>query len=464
MAGIGFKLRQILRDESYSNLLKGYVYAALVSTGPWVISIIGLATIGTLGIFLIRTLFGSVPEPLLANLALFRTLVVYTYAGTLILTGPIMMTTTRYVADRLFVNDTRALAPCYHWVATVVIVVGGLVAGAFHAFAGLELVAAVGAIVLFQAVALTWVGVIFLSAAKDYMAIVRAYALGFGCSVVLTIWGVIRQDLTAMIWGFALGQVIEAALMGIRIRLEFPSDRTVEALVSRHWRTLPYLAAIGLFYNIGIWADKVAFWAGPWGQQLRGWFYSAPHYETCIFLGYVTILPAMALFLIRIEAAFYKHYAAFYGAIRGGADLEAIRREKRAMVDAVRLSAGRLLKVQGFFTLGLILVAPWLMRSNPDLVPTFRVALLAAFAQVMLLILLIALLYFDWQQEVAALSVVFALSNVTLTVASFRLEEPLHGLGYLLACLVTLALGLVVFERRMTSLEYETFTKQPIRT
>ena len=43
MAGIGFELRRILVKDSYTSTLRAYIYAGLISSGPWVLSIIGLA-------------------------------------------------------------------------------------------------------------------------------------------------------------------------------------------------------------------------------------------------------------------------------------------------------------------------------------------------------------------------------------------------------------------------------------
>jgi uncharacterized membrane protein len=346
--------------------------------------------------------------------------------------------------------------------------IGGAGAAAFHAFAGLDAASAVAGVLLFQAVALVWVGMIFLSAAKDYAAIVRAFAVGSGISVAGAVWGAHRIGFPGMMWGFTAGQVVLAMLLGVRVRAEFPSDRNHDPAVRTAWRAMSHLIVIGLFYNVGIWIDKVIFWTSPQqGEVLRGWFRAAPRYDPCAFLGYLTIVPAMALFLIRIETGFYKYYAAFYAAITQGGGLASIRRQKEDMVQALRLSAARLLKLQGAVTFALILltplILPWL-GLDPDLAPTMRMGLLAAFVQVFLLILFIVLLYFDWQREVAYLALVFCGLNALLSWFSLGLGERWFGAGYLLACLLTLVAGLAVFERRMEHLERETFTNQPMRS
>lgn len=456
MAGIGIKLQDILKDRSYRSLLKGYIYAGLISAGPWLLAVIGVAIIQVLGAWM-------VPRD---ELEAFLGVIVYTYAGSLILTGAIQMATTRYVADRLFAEDMSALTPCYNWVATVVVVAGGLVAGAFHSVAGLDPAAAVGSVVLFQALSLTWVGMIFLSAAKDYEAVVSSCAVGYGASVAGWLVGALYGGVPGMIWGFALGQVVLAVLYGTRIRAEFPSSKATDSRVFQHWRTMPQLVVIGIFYSVGIWADKIVFWFGPWGKHITGWFYTAPHYNTCIFLAYLTVVPSMALFLIRVEAGFYKHYTAFYNTIVGGGDLKSVRRQKQEMEDALWLSAIRLVKLQGIVTLTFIFVAPWVLRGLGlplNLTPTFRTTLLAAFGQVLLQFLLIFLLYFDWKRDVALLTIAFAVMNAAFSYGTVHLDPRFHGFGYLLACLIALGIGVLVFDRRMQGLVRESFSKQRIR-
>ena len=50
MAGIGFELRKILSRDSYTATLRAYLYAGLISSGPWVLSIVSVMLIGVLSL------------------------------------------------------------------------------------------------------------------------------------------------------------------------------------------------------------------------------------------------------------------------------------------------------------------------------------------------------------------------------------------------------------------------------
>ena len=50
MAGIGFELRRLLDRQSLWGLVKAYAYAGVISSGPWVLSILGVMGIGLLSV------------------------------------------------------------------------------------------------------------------------------------------------------------------------------------------------------------------------------------------------------------------------------------------------------------------------------------------------------------------------------------------------------------------------------
>ena len=89
MAGIGFELRKLMRRDSFWGLIRAYGYAGLISSGPWVLSILGVMGIG---IFSINRV---------ASLAVRQFLVSVTYlmATSLILTGFLQLMFTRFIAD-----------------------------------------------------------------------------------------------------------------------------------------------------------------------------------------------------------------------------------------------------------------------------------------------------------------------------------------------------------------------------
>ena len=90
MAGIGFELRKLLRKESYSGLIQAYAYAGIISSGPWVLSIVGILAIG---------LLSSTTAGTSLLVGQFQVSVTYLMASSLVLTGIIQLGFTRFIAD-----------------------------------------------------------------------------------------------------------------------------------------------------------------------------------------------------------------------------------------------------------------------------------------------------------------------------------------------------------------------------
>ena len=118
MAGIGFELRKLLQRESYFALVRAYAYAGLISSGPWVLSIVGLVVIGVLSVNIV------VPNLLVTQ---FQVSVTYLIAGSLILTGVVQLAFTRWVSDQLFARKGAGIVPNF----AGVLLVTNLAAGTF---------------------------------------------------------------------------------------------------------------------------------------------------------------------------------------------------------------------------------------------------------------------------------------------------------------------------------------------
>ena len=77
--------------------------------------------------------------------------------------------------------------------------------------------------------------------------------------------------------------------------------------------------AVGLLYNLAIWIDKIVFWfAADTGMNVIGPLRASVIYDMPVFLAYLSIIPGMAVFLVRFETDFVEWYDKFYNAVREG--------------------------------------------------------------------------------------------------------------------------------------------------
>ena len=132
------------------------------------------------------------------------------------------MLVTRYLADRLYLNDTDSVAPTCAGVL-VMIIPFFLITLPFLAFTPFDIRYRLLVITLFLTLTMTWIIVMLLSAARGYIRILvifaTCYTLGVGASIGLGhLFGLLGS-----LAGFTLGQMTCLSFLIVVVYLEFPS-------------------------------------------------------------------------------------------------------------------------------------------------------------------------------------------------------------------------------------------------
>jgi uncharacterized membrane protein len=318
VAGIGFALNRILQKRTYTSVLQAYGYAAAISSGPWVLSIISLA------------LLGFVSKGSRQDLELFYVAVTHVFGFSLILTGPLQLLLTRYTSDRLYDGREEEIFPAFLGTASVVAAVA-LLAGSlfFFCFTSAPLLFQLGATELFISVSCLWLAAVLLSAIKDYHQVLGCFAVGYTASFLLA-WGLRPHGVGAVMCGFAGGQLLLFSLLTAIIYRQFGrcgnAGHHLPSYFTKHWA----LAGCGLLYNLGIWSDKfIHWWFSPHNMHLAGALYASPFYDEAVSLSFVSVAPGMAVFLLSMETKFATHYETFFKKVLQRESLASIRETRR---------------------------------------------------------------------------------------------------------------------------------------
>jgi uncharacterized membrane protein len=232
----------------------------------------------------------------------------------------------------------------------------------------------------------------------------------------------------------------------------------------RYFKLHPRLAGIGLFYNVGIWADKFMFWTSQEGEWLDARLRYCAIYDSPMFFAYVSILPSFVYFFLLLETDFFFKYHDYYAAIQDQEGLSVLERRRVGIIESLRHNLTRVLLVQGLTSVAAILLAPWFVdvaKMNPLQMSILRVGTYGAFLQGGALILQNILLYFDHQSEALKVSALFCLANVAATFLTLTMGLPAYGYGFSAAALLTIALALYYLIERLRLLHYWTFSRQP---
>jgi uncharacterized membrane protein len=308
-----------------------------------------------------------------------------------------------------------------------------------------------------------WILVVMLSGLRTYKLILGAFVIGYGLTVSAALWLRV-YGLEGLMAGFFIGQSVMMFLMLALLVHEYPAEKMISFGFLDKNKVFYSLAAISIIYNLGIWADKIIFWFNPLtSEPVIGPLRSAFIYDPPIFLAYLAIIPGMAVFLLRMEADFVDRYDAFFNAIREGDTLLSIRRLKGEMINTIQASFIEIFKIQMITSVVIIFAADRILSTfgiSTNFRMLFSVDVVAVGVQVVLLGIFNVLFYLDKRYMILSLAILFAISNVILTLISQSLGPAFYGFGFAGAVLITTVLGFSVLNRKLNRLEYETFMLQ----
>src|SRR5262249_24706753 len=153
-------------------------------------------------------------------------------------------------------------------------------------------------------------------------------------------------------------------------------------------------------------------------------------YDVPIFVAYLSVVPGMAVFFVRIETDFAESYDRYYDAVRRGDTLGGLRRLRLALVSAARSGLEDIFRIQGLTVAALLLVGENVLaifRIPAFYAYLFKIDVVGVACQVVLLATLTVLFYIDCRRLALALAALFAGANLVLSIASQHLGPRFYG-------------------------------------
>lgn len=455
MAGIAFRLQKLLDEDDYSSLIKAYLFSGVISSGPFLIVIIILGSIRLLS----KGLIGLHQSNLLMSL------IVYVYAFSMIGVSPFIYIATRYLADRYFLKQLSSFTPSYLSLLYIVFALQSILALLFLNYTTLSFRTEWITYSLLLVTSGIWIAMIFISAARNYMWIVISFFLGAFLSVLFA-W-LLGQSIgfDGYLLGFCLGQFVCFLMLTYQIFKEFGYESSYDFGFISYFKSHPALAFVGLFYFTGIWIDKIIIWFSKFGDQITQGIHISFDYDTPMFLAYLTVVPAMAFFLVRMETSFVQRYHGYYSSVRQRGSLFDIKEKQKAMMANLSQSFQEYAIFQGILTGAIILFLypiTQFLNLNISQIGILRISLLGSFLLMGFVMLLNITFYFDFQKDSLITCAVFFLTNLVFTLISIQIGFEALGFGYTISCFVTTALSFWLLNRKLKNLNYWTFMKQPL--
>jgi polysaccharide biosynthesis protein PelG len=449
MAGIGFELNKLARRDDLIGVFGAYLHSAFAIAGPWLFTVIALACT--------TILYGDSGS---ADLMNFRGVIVYNFSFSLVLSAPVYMIMTRYLADQIHVRDVTTTPTVMLESLLLVFLFNLPVAIFFYVFYfDMSLELRLAAFANMFLIAGVWLLSVFLTALKDFAAVTRAYIIGMIVAVLVADYFA-DGNAAGMVAGYNTGLMLIVFLLAARIFAEYPYQLTTNFALKPFWHKYWELAVGGFFYNAALWIDKWIMWYAPEAAELETKMRFYPDYDSAMFMAAMTILPALALFVFSVETNFFTHYRRFYGNILAHASLRRVRQFHSKIIESILEGGRNLMLLQGIVCFLAILLAPQIFEMTRMFflqMSIFRLGALGSFFQVLLLFATIILAYFDCRKMNMWIFIFYFASNTVLTLLCLQYGFEYYGYGFFLSSAISFLLATYLLFNHVRKLPYHAF-------
>lgn len=453
MAGISFELKKLLKQKSLIALLTATGYSAILSTGNWVLAV------GIIIVFsLISQVFISDPNVIIN----FQVYITYTIAISLILSGPLQLMFTRYVADRLFEKEPERIVPNFNGAIIICMGYSFIIALilSFYLFNKLDYIYHILFSFTISVQSGLWTANSLLAGLKRYKHVIISFLTSYlfiGVGTVI----VARFGLPYILAIFYIGQSILLFSLMWEIVGYYPSNNLLDWDFLKSNRSYYILALVGFFYNFGIWIDKIIFWISPYtGSTVLGNIRASVIYDVPVLLSYLCLIPGIAIFFLKTEAEFAVDYDNYYDAVRWWGRLSDIYKMGNRMILEVQSVFYDTLIIQGIFLILILFAERFLFKLArvPELyIPLFNVLLIGAILQLGFMVIFAILSYFDRKKELMIITTIFGLLNLCLTIVTQKLGPFYFGYGYVMSLLVSDLIGMILLRSFLDEIHYKIF-------
>lgn len=450
MAGIGFKLRELVRQDNLMGTIGAYAYGMLIVGGPWLLTILAISLI---------ILFGD-KLTAVDDLINFRVILIYNFSFSLVLSSPVVIILTRFLADSIFERDVSlAIGLLVGSLMLVFLSTLPLVGWFYFYYVNLPISFRILAFFNFMLLASIWVIMTYVSAIKNFKVVVMSFFLGIFCSLFFAIIGSIYGT-PGILFGFSIGSAVIVAFLLLSLFLDFPYPIKQPFAFLHYFKEYWMLAVSGFLFNLGSFVDKWMMWFSEYGMKLDSNFYIYHDYDSASFMAYLTMLPVLSIFTVIVETSFFEGYQKLFANIRYNANLDEIYDNYSDLIDVFRVNARNVVILQLALALIVVLLSPRIYDSfgiNYLQLGMFRFCVLGVAMQTFVLFLNIMFYYFSAYKVVMYTNIIFVVTNIIFTSICIHLGFNYYGIGYFISTLITFIFSSISFFYYFAKLPYNVF-------
>lgn len=452
MAGIGFELRKIYEKKTLASSVTGSAYAVMSTIGPAVIFIAVL-----FGVDRILRWYDSS----LVISEFFVSSFTYNFMIALLVSSLLSVVLSRYISDKMFEEKSADISASIPGVFTVSTVLAGICALYFCIRMYIADRVPLSFLFVYYCLCIlathmyTLMG--YVSALKEYKKVTYAYLIGFGMGIpffFLFQYVLKLPIIMGLYCSILISVFIIVCLLLVQCIRAFgrPGKKLFEFL--SYFKKYPRLMISGFTYMLGFFISNMIYWNFSDMQVISSIFKTAPSYDVAMFLGIIANLPAVVLFVVKIETEFFEKHIRYLSAINNG-NYAMIEKQRESMITTLRLQLFFVYDIQFIITILAIsivgVIFPYIGLSSES-VNMFMLLGMGVYATICMKFTTILLYYFEDYGKACITGVVYLAMQLILALVCAKAGPPFYPLPILAAGLTGWILSYYFLRQRMKNL------------
>lgn len=458
MAGIGFELKKLFRKNGLLASVRAYFYSIFVTIGPTIISVIVIT-------FLQVILKNSGVERY--EREILQATIMYSFIFSVIIVSGYCMMLSRYLADRLYLNKKEDILPALYGSLSIIMLVTTIVGVTFYYTSPIDTIYKLFAYILLIELVIQMVLSVYISAVKNFKKIAYSFiygtVLGFVIGFLLIKYALVREILAVLI-GFDVCIFVVILILLHEIRSYFSKKSRLYFNFIKYFRKFYLVFFTNAFYTIGLYGHNFIFWFFSQNNHIvRDTYIYNPSYDIPAFYAFMSVMPTMVMFVVKVETAFYEKYRNYFYLINNGACYEDIQLAKKDMNRVIFKELIYIMEIQLFFSIGAIIIGMKYLSYlgfTANMIDMYSILVLGFYCVIIMFVIMTLLLYFDNKKSACFIAFYFMASSFIYTYLTLFLGEAFYGIGFFVAGLSAVIISIIQLVNYLKNIEYYIFCIQ----
>ncbi|MEE0954901.1 MAG: exopolysaccharide Pel transporter PelG [Eubacterium sp.] len=463
MAGIGFELNQMYKENGLAGKIRGIGYSGVIVAGPM---LLGMALIGVLS--------GYAGHVGMSNddRTLFQIMVTYSMLVSLFVNGFVSLPYTRYVADQMYVGKNNRIMPALFGCISIALPVSAVVYWAFLTISGIPLAMRFVNITILSELICIFLVNGDLTAIRNFRGILFSYgaAILAAMGAILALTHFFGVSVLVFLIALAVGYGIQLTLGLLLLADFFPTGSR------EYYRFLPWygryskLVANGVLMNAGLFFHMFIVWGSNAGTHIQGLFYMAQEYDIPALYTYMSTLVTNIFFVSSAETRFFEKYSAYYSSLNTGETYDVVRENRQEMLLVMWRDILHCAVIQLLFTILMqsvgLPVTRTLQPGFTSQMKNYFIILCVGYGTYATgNLLMMYSMYFTDYDGVLFDSLIFAITTtMTTLITVFLGQSANYGIGFVIGSFCYLITSYIRLRIYTKNLEYEVLALKPFYT